>query len=155
MIVKTPAEMADKLKPGERLLGLDLGEKTIGLALSDIMRMIATPLVTLERTKFSADAQTLISLMEKNNVAGLIIGLPLNMNGTEGPSAQSTRAFARNLHDKRPIPILFWDERLSTTAVTRTLLDADMSRARRKDVVDKMAASFILQGVLDAMRRTA
>lgn len=155
MIVKTPAEMADKLKPGERLLGLDLGEKTIGLALSDIMRMIATPLVTLERTKFSADAQALISLMEKNNVAGLIIGLPLNMNGTEGPSAQSTRAFARNLDDKRPIPILFWDERLSTTAVTRTLLDADMSRARRKDVVDKMAASFILQGVLDAMRRTA
>jgi putative Holliday junction resolvase len=155
VIVKTPAEMADKLKPGERLLGLDLGEKTIGLALSDIMRMIATPLVTLERTKFSADAQTLISLMEKNNVAGLIIGLPLNMNGTEGPSAQSTRAFARNLDDKRPIPILFWDERLSTTAVTRTLLDADMSRARRKDVVDKMAASFILQGVLDAMRRTA
>jgi putative Holliday junction resolvase len=119
------------------------------------MRMIATPLVTLERTKFSADAQALISLMEKNNVAGLIIGLPLNMNGTEGPSAQSTRAFARNLDDKRPMPILFWDERLSTTAVTRTLLDADMSRARRKDVVDKMAASFILQGVLDAMRRTA
>ena len=154
MIVKTPAEMADKLKPGERLLGLDLGEKTIGLALSDVMRMIATPLVTLERTKFSADAQALISLIEKNNVTGLVIGLPLNMNGTEGPSAQSARAFARNFEGKRPMPVLFWDERLSTTAVTRTLLDADMSRARRKDVVDKMAASFILQGVLDAMRRT-
>lgn len=154
MIVKTPAELADRLKAGERLLGLDLGEKTIGLALSDVMRMIATPLVTLERTKFSADAQALISLIEKNNVTGLVIGLPLNMNGTEGPSAQSARAFARNFEGKRPMPVLFWDERLSTTAVTRTLLDADMSRARRKDVVDKMAASFILQGVLDAMRRT-
>lgn len=154
MIVKTPAELADRLKAGERLMGLDLGEKTIGLALSDVMRMIATPLVTLERTKFSADAQALISLIEKNNVTGLVIGLPLNMNGTEGPSAQSARAFARNFEGKRPMPVLFWDERLSTTAVTRTLLDADMSRARRKDVVDKMAASFILQGVLDAMRRT-
>jgi putative Holliday junction resolvase len=154
VIVKTPAELADRLKAGERLLGLDLGEKTIGLALSDVMRMIATPLVTLERTKFSADAQALISLIEKNKVGGLVIGLPLNMNGKEGPSAQSARAFARNFEGKRPMPVLFWDERLSTTAVTRTLLDADMSRARRKDVVDKMAASFILQGVLDAMRRT-
>jgi putative Holliday junction resolvase len=154
VIVKTPVELAGRLKAGERLMGLDLGEKTIGLALSDVMRMIATPLVTLERTKFSADAQALISLMERNNVAGLVIGLPLNMNGTEGPTAQSARAFARNFEGKRPIPILLWDERLSTAAVTRTLLEADMSRTRRKDVVDKMAASFILQGVLDAMRRT-
>lgn len=154
MIVKTPAELADMLKAGERLLGLDLGEKTIGLALSDVMRMIATPLVTLERTKFSADAQALISIIGKNTVGGLVIGLPLNMNGSEGPAAQSARAFARNFEGKHPLPILFWDERLSTTAVTRTLLDADMSRARRKDVVDKMAASFILQGALDAMRRT-
>jgi putative Holliday junction resolvase len=155
VIVKTPVELADRLKAGERLMGLDLGEKTIGLALSDVMRMIATPLITLERSKFSADAQTLISLIDKNNVSGLVIGLPLNMNGTQGPAAQSARAFARNFEGKRPIPILLWDERLSTAAVTRTLLEADMSRARRKDVVDKMAASFILQGVLDAMRRTA
>lgn len=152
VIVKTPAELAESLKTAERLLGLDLGEKTIGLALSDVMRMIASPLVTLERTKFAADAATLSSLIDKNRVGGLVVGLPLNMNGTEGPSAQSARAFARNFAARRPIPILLWDERLSTTAVTRTLLEADMSRTRRKDVVDKMAASFILQGVLDAMK---
>lgn len=153
MILKTPAELAESLKSGDRLLGLDLGEKTIGLAISDVMRMIATPLVTLPRTKFTADAQALITIIDRERVGGLIIGLPLNMNGTEGPSAQSARTFGRNFLNLRQIPILFWDERLSTTAVTRTLLDADVSRARRKDVVDKMAAGFILQGVLDAMRR--
>lgn len=152
MIVKTPAELADTLKPGERLLGLDLGEKTIGIALSDILRMIATPLVTLQRSKFTLDAEALVQLVEKHAIGGLVIGLPLNMNGTEGPSVQSARAFARNFEAKKSLPMLFWDERLSTTAVTRTLLDADVSRARRKEVVDKMAASFILQGVLDAMR---
>lgn len=152
MIVKTPAELADTLKPGERLLGLDLGEKTIGIALSDTLRMIATPLVTLQRSKFTLDAEALVQLVEKHAIGGLVIGLPLNMNGTEGPSVQSARAFARNFEAKKSLPMLFWDERLSTTAVTRTLLDADVSRARRKEVVDKMAASFILQGVLDAMR---
>ena len=153
MIVKSPAELAETLKPGDRLFGLDLGEKTIGIALSDAMRVVATPLETLARGKFSVDAQNLIALIEKHRVAGLVIGLPLNMNGTEGPSAQSARAFARNFEAKRPMPMLFWDERLSTTAVTRTLIEADVSRAKRKQVVDKMAASFILQGVLDAMRR--
>jgi len=153
VIVKTPAELAESLKTGDRLLGLDLGEKTIGLAISDILRMIATPLVTLPRTKFTADAQALITIIDKNMIGGLVIGLPLNMNGTEGPSAQSARTFARNFLGVRPIPILFWDERLSTTAVTRTLLEADVSRAKRKDVVDKMAAGFILQGVLDGIRR--
>jgi putative Holliday junction resolvase len=152
VIVKTPAELAEALKPGERLFGLDLGEKTIGIALTDVMRMIATPLETLARTKFTADATALIALIKEHNVAGLVIGLPLNMNGTEGPAAQSARAFARNFEARHPMPILFWDERLSTTAVTRTLIEADVSRAKRKQVVDKMAASFILQGVLDAIK---
>ena len=153
VIVKTPAELAEALKPGERLFGLDLGEKTIGIALSDVMLTVATPLETLARGKFTLDAQKLIDLIAKHKVGGLVIGLPLNMNGTEGPSAQSARAFARNFDAKHPMPILFWDERLSTTAVTRTLIEADVSRAKRKEVVDKMAASFILQGVLDSMRR--
>jgi putative Holliday junction resolvase len=144
--------LAESLKTGDRLMGLDLGEKTIGVAISDVMRTIATPLITLSRSKFTADAEVLLAIIDKNIVRGLVIGLPLNMNGTEGPSAQSARAFARNFEAKRSMPILFWDERLSTTAVTRTLLEADMSRAKRKDVVDKMAASFILQGVLDALR---
>lgn len=154
VIVKTPAELAELLKPGERLFGLDLGEKTIGLALSDVLRTVATPFETLPRGKFTADAEALITLIKNHNVAGLVIGLPLNMNGTEGPSAQSARAFARNFEKKHELPILFWDERLSTTAVTRTLIEADVSRAKRKEVVDKMAAAFILQGVLDATRRT-
>ena len=152
MIVKTPAELAETLKPGERLIGLDLGEKTIGVALSDVLRTVASPLVTLSRSRFTVDAEALIQLVEKHKVGGLVIGLPLNMNGTEGPSVQSARAFARNFETKRSLPMLFWDERLSTTAVTRTLLEADMSRAKRKEVVDKMAASFILQGVLDSLR---
>ena len=155
MILKSPAELAESLKTGERLLGLDLGEKTIGVATSDVMRMIATPLITLARSKFTLDAEALLAIVDKNGVGGLVIGLPLNMNGTEGPSVQSARAFARNFETKRSIPMLFWDERLSTAAVTRTLLEADMSRAKRKEVVDKMAASFILQGVLDAMNRRA
>ena len=152
MIVKTPAELAALLKTGDRLAGLDLGEKTIGIALTDVLRTVATPLETLPRERFTTDAEALIALIKKHTVAGLVIGLPLNMNGTEGPSAQSARAFARNFEKKHDLPILFWDERLSTTAVTRTLIEADVSREKRKKVVDKMAASFILQGVLDAMR---
>jgi putative Holliday junction resolvase len=155
VIVKTPAELAACLKPGDRLAGLDLGEKTIGIALTDVLRTVATPFQTLPRGKFTADAEALIALIEKHAIAGLVIGLPLNMNGTEGPSAQSARAFARNFEKKHELPILFWDERLSTTAVTRTLLEADVSREKRRQVVDKMAASFILQGALDAMRRSA
>ena len=153
MIVKTPTELAEALKPGQRLFGLDLGEKTIGLALCDVMLTVATPFETLAKSKFSVDAETLIGLVKKHNVGGLVIGLPLNMNGTEGPSAQSARAFARNFDAKHPMPILFWDERLSTAAVTRTLIEADVSRAKRKEVVDKMAAAFILQGVLDFLSR--
>lgn len=134
-----------------RLLGLDLGTKTIGLALSDVERRIATPLETIQRVKFGLDAAALLKIAEKHRIAGLVIGLPLNMDGTEGPRAQSTRAFVRNLAALTPLPIVFWDERMSTLAVTRTLLDADASRARRAAVVDKMAAAYILQGALDRL----
>jgi putative Holliday junction resolvase len=153
VIVKTPAELAASLKPGERLFGLDLGEKTIGVAVGDTMLSFAAPVETIAKRKFTLDAEALIALIKKHAVGGLVIGLPLNMNGTEGPSAQSARAFARNFDIKHPLPILFWDERLSTVAVTRTLLEADVSREKRKEVVDKMAAAFILQGVLDAIKR--
>ena len=136
-----------------RLLGLDLGTKTIGLALSDVERSIATPLETIRRVKFQADAAALLKLAGAHAVAGLVIGLPLNMDGSEGPRAQSTRAFVRNLVPLTALPIAFWDERLSTMAVTRTLLHADASRAKRAEVVDKMAAAYILQGALDRLMR--
>lgn len=136
-----------------RLLGLDLGTKTIGLALSDVERRIATPLETIQRIKFRQDATALLKVAEKHAIAGLVIGLPLNMDGTEGPRVQSTRAFVRNLAPLTALPIVFWDERMSTLAVTRTLLDADASRARRAAVVDKMAAAYILQGALDRLAR--
>lgn len=138
-----------------RLLGLDLGTKTIGLALSDVERQIATPLETIQRVKFGLDAAALLKVAEKHQVAGLVIGLPLNMDGTEGPRVQSTRAFVRNLAPLTALPIVFWDERMSTLAVTRTLLDADASRAKRAAVVDKMAAAYILQGALDRLERLA
>jgi len=140
------------LAPGVRLLGLDLGEKTIGLALSDTRLTIATPMETLKRGKFAADAAKLDAIVAGQNVGGLVVGLPLNMDGSDGPSAQSARAFARNFAARSPLPILLWDERLSTAAVTRTLLEADASRRRRAQVVDKMAAGYILQGVLDRLR---
>ena len=140
------------IAPGSRLLGLDLGEKTIGLALSDTSLTIATPLHTMRRGKFTADAQILLALGTEHNIGGFVIGLPLNMNGSDGPSAQSARAFARNLAAKTDLPIVLIDERLSTAAVTRTLLDADASRRRRAQVVDKMAAAYILQGALDRVR---
>ena len=141
------------LPPAGALLGLDLGSKTIGLALSDPRRRIASPLLTIARTKFAADAKALLDVAGKHAVAGLVLGLPLNMDGSEGPRVQATRAFARNLARLTELPVLFWDERLSTAAVTRTLLDADASRKRRGEVVDKMAAAYILQGALDRMGR--
>ena len=130
-------------------MGLDLGSKTLGIALSDGTLTIATPLTTLKRKKLSHDLPALLALAETNDVGGFILGLPLNMDGTEGPRAQSTRAFAREFRQRTSKPIVFWDERLSTVAVTRTLLEADLSRKRRSELVDKMAAAFILQGVLD------
>lgn len=135
-----------------KLLGLDLGTKTIGVAVSDGLRYSATPLETIGRKKFTADAERLMALIAENAAVGIVLGLPLNMDGSEGPRAQSTRAFARNLARLVPIPIAFWDERLSTSAVTRTLIEADMRRSRRAEVVDKLAASYILQGALDRLR---
>lgn len=146
------AGLKTALVPGARLLGFDLGEKSIGLALSDTLLTIATPLETLKRTKFSANAASLEALMAKHGVGGLVIGLPLNMDGSEGPSAQSARAFGRNFAARSKLPIAYWDERLSTAAVIRTLIDADASRKRRGEVVDKMAAAYILQGALDRLR---
>ena len=148
-------ELAARLHPGARLIGIDLGTKTIGLALSDVGRCIASPLITLKRGKFTADSDRLLALCAEHGVGGILIGLPVNMDGTEGPRAQSTRAFARNLARKTDLPIAFWDERLSTAAVTRTLLDADTSRARRAQLIDKLAAAYILQGALDRLSALA
>ncbi len=168
-----------------KLMGLDLGSKTIGVAISDGLRLSATPLLTIRRKKFADDAIQLLQIIKEHSISGIVLGLPLNMDGSEGPRAQSTRAFARNLErfqDKWPrlsgsktrptkkqepgfdsiktgsalaaktsAPIAFWDERLSTSAVTRTLIEADVSRARRAQLVDKLAASFILQGALDRL----
>lgn len=134
------------------LFGLDLGTKTIGIAVSDPSLAIASPLLTIARSKFKADATALLELAAKNEVVGLVIGLPKNLDGTEGPRAQSTRAFVRNLAPLTPLPIVFWDERLSTQAAERTLLEADASRKRRAEVIDKMAAAYILQGLLDRLR---
>jgi len=141
-----------KIPPGLRLLGLDLGEKTIGLALSDTLLSIATPMQTLKRGKFGADAAQLDIIISAQGVGGLVVGLPLNMDGSDGPSAQSARAFARNWAARSSLPVIMQDERLSTSAVIRTLLEADASRRRRGEVVDKMAAAYILQGALDRLR---
>ncbi|POR47832.1 Holliday junction resolvase RuvX [Bosea psychrotolerans] len=148
-----PLETFLDLPDHARLLGLDLGTKTIGLALSDVERQIATPLETIRRVKFGLDAAALLKIAQSHAVAGLIIGLPLNMDGSEGPRVQSTRAFVRNLAPLTPLPVAYWDERMSTMAVTRTLLFADASRAKRAEVVDKMAAAYILQGALDRLMR--
>jgi len=136
-----------------RLLGLDVGTKTIGMALSDVTRSVATPYDTIRRSKFTADAKTIREVVEKNQVGALVIGLPLNLDGSEGPRAQSTRAFARNLAAHVEVPMVFWDERLSTAAVERHLIEADVSRKRRVELVDRMAAAYILQGALERLRR--
>ena len=133
------------------LAGLDFGEKTIGIAVSDLRRQVATPLSTIRRVKFTDDAAALLSLMTARGIAGLILGLPRNMDGSEGPRAQATRAFARNLSRLTTLPIGFWDERLSTVAAERALLEADTSRKRRSEVIDHVAAGYILQGALDRL----
>lgn len=147
-IFEDPAPLAGISGP---LLGLDLGTKTIGVAVSDRLRLTATGLETVKRTKFTADAQKIIAHIAAREVAGVVLGLPRNMDGSEGPRAQSTRAFARNLAGLIPQPIVYWDERLSTVAVERALLAADSSRKRRAEVVDKLAAAYILQGALDRL----
>ncbi|HLY06886.1 MAG TPA: Holliday junction resolvase RuvX [Rhizomicrobium sp.] len=143
--------LAETLAPDARLVGLDLGEKTIGIALSDTRRTIASPFVTRRRSRFAEDLAYLVAVMREHGAGGVVVGLPLNMDGSEGPSAQSARAFARNFAARSNLPIALWDERLSTAAVTRTLLEADASRKRRAKLVDKMAAAWLLQGALDAM----
>jgi len=155
MTIRNIFELKSLIRPGDRLLGLDLGTKTIGLAIADGTLTVATPLDTIRRTKFTKDADALLAIVDARQVGALVIGLPLNMDGSEGPRCQSTRQFATNLIAKRDLQIAFWDERLSTAAVTRTLIDADASRARRGELVDKMAAAYILQGALDAIRRGA
>jgi putative Holliday junction resolvase len=146
-------DLKSRLKTGQRLLGLDLGSKTIGLALSDVMLGIASPMETIRRRKFTTDAERLLQIIGEQNVGGLVLGLPMNMDGSEGPRCQSTRQFAANMLEKIDIPIAFQDERMSTMAVTRTLLNADASRKRRGELVDKMAAAYILQGALDYLSR--
>ena len=136
-----------------RLLGLDVGTKTIGMALSDVTRSVATPYHTVRRTKFTEDAKAIEATIEEHEIGAVVIGLPLNLDGSEGPRAQSTRAFARNLAARIAVPILFWDERLSTAAVERHLIEADASRQRRAEVIDRMAAAYILQGALDRLKR--
>ena len=148
-------ELTDRIELGARLLGLDLGTRTIGLALSDVERRIATPLETIRRTKFQKDADALLALCAKFDVGGLVIGLPLNMDASEGPRAQATRAFAGNLAKRTDLPISFWDERLTTVAAERALLAADTSRRRRAVLIDKVAAAFILQGALDRLNTSA
>ena len=150
MAVETISKIKAELAQGRRLLGLDVGSKTVGLALSDVTLTVATPYQTLRRGKFTDDAPRLRVIIEDEGVGGLVIGLPLAMDGTEGPRCQSTRQFAANLLAVFDIPIAFWDERLSTAAVERVLInEADMSRKRRAALVDKMAAAYILQGALD------
>ena len=148
-IVSIP-ELKACLKPYQCLLGIDLGSTTIGMAISDISLIVASPLDTLKRGRFKNDSQKLLTLIKERCVGGLVLGLPLNMNGREGPRCQATRQFAKNLLALFELPIAFWDERLSTAAVERLLIDeADMSRMRRSEVVDKIAAAYILQAVLD------
>ncbi len=150
-IYQSIEEMASHLPPMQALMGLDLGTKTIGVAVSDSFRSVATPIETVKRKKFGVDAQRLIEIIQDRNIGGIILGLPMNMDGSEGPRAQSTRAFARNLSALVEAPIGFWDERLSTVAAERALLEADTSRKRRAEVIDHVAASYILQGVLDRL----
>ncbi|WP_371056553.1 Holliday junction resolvase RuvX [Rhodosalinus sp. K401] len=146
------ADFAAALPPGRAVAGLDLGEKTLGVAVSDRGLAVATPLRTIRRSKFTADAVSLFSILDEREIGGIVLGLPRNMDGSEGPRAQSTRAFARNLARLRDSPIVFWDERLSTVAAERALLEADATRKRRAEVIDHVAASYILQGALDRIR---
>ena len=146
------AAFAGRIGPGGRLIGIDAGTKTLGLALSDVTRTIASPLVVLHRKRFKEDAAELMRLADEHGVSGFVLGLPTNLDGTTGPRVQATRAFAKNLNALTPLPILLWDERLSTAEAERTLIAADASRKRRAAVIDKLAATIILQGALDRMR---
>ena len=147
------AAFAAALPPRGAIAGLDFGERTIGVAVSDTLRSVASPLSTLRPSKFTADAAALLAIAAERGIVGLVLGLPRNMDGSEGPRCQSTRAFARNLARLTPLPIGFWDERLSTVAAERALIEADTSRRRRAEVIDHVAAAYILQGALDRLAR--
>jgi len=149
MIHEAIADFAAALPGGRAIAGLDLGTRTIGVAVSDLRLVVASPLATIRRVKFTADAAALLALLAERRIGGLILGLPRNMDGSEGPRCQATRAFARNLRGLSDLPIGYWDERLSTVAAERALLEADTSRKRRAEVIDHVAAGFILQGALD------
>lgn len=151
MIYERIEELASGLPPGRALMGLDLGDKTIGVAVSDGLLSVASPLETIHRRKFGLDAARLLEIAAERRICGIILGLPRNMDGSEGPRCQSTRAFARNLERLTDLPLGYWDERLSTVAAERALLEADASRKRRAQVIDNIAASYILQGVLDRL----
>lgn len=152
MIFDTFEDFAAALPPMNALMGLDLGTKTIGVAVSDRIGAVATPLETVRRKKFTLDAERLLEIVSERDISGILLGLPRNMDGSEGPRCQSTRAFARNLSRLTGLPIGFWDERLSTVAAEKALLEADTTRKRRAEVIDHVAASYILQGALDRMR---
>ncbi len=158
MILQDILEFAALLPPNKAICGLDLGDKTIGVAISDLRRLVATPITVIRREKFTIDAAALLALLTERGVAGIILGLPLNMDGSSGPRVQATQAFARNLMKLTELPITFWDERLSTVAAERALLEGDASRKRRAAVSDQVAAGYIPQGALDrldTMRRHA
>ncbi|MEM7075697.1 MAG: Holliday junction resolvase RuvX [Pseudomonadota bacterium] len=149
MIVDVFEEFAASLPAGQPVLGLDLGTKTLGIAASDLRLSTASPVEVIRRRKFGQDAERLLALAASRSACGLVLGLPRNMDGSEGPRCQSTRAFARNLSNLTPVPITFWDERLSTVAAERALIEADLTRKRRSEVIDAVAAAYILQGALD------
>jgi putative Holliday junction resolvase len=151
MICETPEDFVAQIPAMGAIAGLDLGTVTIGVAISDVMHSVATPTETIKRKKFGVDAAKLLELTTHRLVTGIVLGLPRNMDGSEGPRAQATRAFARNLERLTPLPITYWDERLSTVAAERALIEADMTRKRRAEVIDHVAASYILQGMLDRM----
>ena len=151
MAICNPADLPQILKKGHRVLGLDVGTKTIGLALSDTLLMVATPLRTVRRTRFKADAAEVLREVDAHGVGALAIGLPISLEGRESPRSQSVRQFARNLLEVRDLPMVFWDERLSTAAVERTMIEADLTRRRRSEIIDRTAAAYILQGLLDRL----
>jgi putative Holliday junction resolvase len=151
MLINDPRELRGAVPPGSRLLGLDVGTKTIGTALSDTRLVIASPLETIRRRRFRDDASALVALIDRHGVGGLVVGLPLTLLGGDGPRTQSVRQFARNFLVVRDMPMAFWDERLSTAAVTREMIAADLTRKRRAEIVDRVAAAYILQGCLDAI----
>jgi putative Holliday junction resolvase len=153
MAICNPTELPQLVKQGMRLLGLDVGTKTIGMALSDTTLMLATPFDTIRRRRFRDDAERLVAEIRRHQVGGLVVGLPLALDGSEGPRVQGVRQFARNLLAVVDLPLAFWDERLSTAAVEREMIAADLTRKRRAEIIDKVAAAYILQGVLDRLRR--